>query len=390
MKLHEFQAKKIFSENGILVPEGEVVRSGIEAVSAAHRLGGRSWIVKAQVHTGGRGKVGGVFVVNGIDELKEKVHALLGSRLITKQTGKEGLPVNMVLIEKPIDIGRELYLSLLIDRSIGKTVFITSEMGGMNIEEVAKENPSKIRRVSVENRFHLQFQDAVRDIFSGLSLMCSGLTDFRCFMDNLYDVFQNNDASLIEINPLVVSKCGKFIALDAKMIVDDSAFYRHEEWEELRDETQENTQELLAARHGLNYVPLDGDIACIVNGAGLAMATMDLIKLHGGNPANFLDVGGGVTEDSMAEALKIILSNKKVKVILINIFGGIVRCDIVAEGVLKVINSIDINIPLVVRLEGTNKDAGCRLLTQASQGLVIADDMQGAVERAILLAKGGS
>lgn len=388
MNLHEYQAKQLFSEYGIPVPNGYVAHTVDEACGLAHELGGDCWVVKAQVHAGGRGKGGGVKILKDKDAISSNVKHLLGSRLVTPQTDSKGLPVNTVLIEEGLNIERELYLGALIDRATESIVFMASEAGGMDIEEVAAETPEKILKVSVNPTTGLQnFQ--CRQIAFGLGLTQKQVSQLTKIMKKLYRIFCDKDLSLIEINPLVVTKEGDLLALDAKINIDSNALVRQHNLLDLRDTSQEDETEIKAAQYGLNYITLDGNIACMVNGAGLAMATMDVIKLYGGEPANFLDVGGGTTADKVAEAFRIILSSDKVEAILVNIFGGIVRCDLIAEGIIAAAKEIEITIPLVVRVEGTKVEECMHLLNNSGLNLVMANDLSDAAEKVVAAVKGG-
>ncbi|MEM9056632.1 MAG: ADP-forming succinate--CoA ligase subunit beta, partial [Pseudomonadota bacterium] len=361
MNLHEYQSKKLFAEYGIAVPKGHPVDSPDSAVKAAEELGGPVWVVKAQVHAGGRGKGGGVKVVKSIDEVREAAAAMLGTQLVTPQTGPEGLPVNTVMVEEGSAIARELYLGVLLDRSRERVVFMASAAGGMNIEEVAETTPEKIIKVLVNPAAGLQDYQA-RQLGFGLGLDKAQVRQFTGIVKALYKLYVDSDASLVEINPLIVRDDGSLMALDAKINLESNALFRLKRLAVWRDASQEDAKENEASEHDLNYVSLDGDIACMVNGAGLAMATMDLIKLHGGEPANFLDVGGGATAERVAEAFKIVLSNANVRAILVNIFGGIVRCDLIGEGIIKAVKEVGVEVPVVVRLEGTNVEKGRALL----------------------------
>ena len=357
MNLHEYQAKRLFAEYGIPVPRGIAVKSPNAAADAAKELGGDLWVVKAQIHAGGRGKAGGVRLARSRDEVHAAAKEMLGKQLVTHQSGPEGLPVNVVYVESGSAIERELYLSMLVDREVSRVAFIASAAGGMDIEKVAAETPEKIFTVAIAPDAGLQDYQA-RQLGFGLGLNSSQLRQFTDLIRKLYRLYDECDASLVEVNPLIVTKAGDVVALDAKINIDSNALYRQPRLVELRDITQEDEKEREAAAHDLNYVSLGGDIACMVNGAGLAMATMDLIKLHGGEPANFLDVGGGATKERVAEAFKLILSNDKVTAILVNIFGGIVRCDLIAEGIINAVKEVGVGVPVVVRLEGTNVDKG--------------------------------
>ncbi len=387
MNLHEYQAKQLFAGYGIPVLPGKAASSPEEAVDAARELGGEEWVVKAQIYAGGRGKAGGVQRIKGLERLKETVARLLSEPLKTPQTGKKGLPVNTVLVERTATVARELYLGVLVDRSRERVTFIASDSGGMEIEEVAAESPEKIITIAVDPVVGLQPYQCRRVGFA-LQLEMEQIKGLTRIMSGLYRLFLEKDASLLEINPLSVTDTGELLALDAKMNVDDNALYRQQPLAALHDETQEDPRELEARRYGLNYVALDGSIGCMVNGAGLAMATMDLITLAGGEPANFLDVGGGTTADKVAEAFKLILSDHKVKAILVNIFGGIVRCDLIAEGVITAVKEVGIDIPVVVRLEGTNAEQGRRLLEESGLSIVPAQQLSEAARKVVQLAGG--
>ncbi len=385
MNLHEYQAKQLFARYGVPVTRGEVAATPGQAEAAAGRLGGKLWVVKAQVHAGGRGKAGGVKLARTLDEVREAAAAMLGQRLVTRQTGPEGLPINQVFVEAGSDIARELYVSVLVDRSRERVTLIASAAGGMDIEEVAANTPEQILTVVVNPAAGLQpFQ--ARQIGFGLGLDKDQVKQFVALAGNLYRLFTESDASMVEINPLIVDKSGQLLALDAKINIDENALFRQAELQAMRDPTQEDEMERRAAEYDLNYVSLDGSIACMVNGAGLAMATMDLIKLHGGEPANFLDVGGGATPDRVAAAFKLILSNESVKAILVNIFGGIVRCDLIAEGIIQAVREIDVKVPVIVRLEGTNVDKGKALLADSGLAITPADDLTDAARKAVAAA----
>ncbi len=386
MNLHEYQAKSLFAQHGIPVPTGKIAGSRAEARQIAQALGGDTWVVKAQVHAGGRGKAGGIKKVTGFAALDTAVDALLGTRLITPQTGAGGRPIGRLLIEQPCAIARELYVACLVDRTRERVVVMASSEGGMDIEQVAATRPEKILKAVVDPVAGLQAYQC-RDIAFGLALEDKQVAAFSTLLLNLYQLFMARDLSLAEINPLVVTDKGALLALDGKINVDDSALYRHQDLEAWRDPTQEDAQEYKASQFGLNYVALDGNIACMVNGAGLAMATMDLIKLHGGEPANFLDVGGGTTEDKVAEAFKLILSDPKVKAILVNIFGGIVRCDLIAAGIISAVREVGIQIPVIVRLEGTNVEQGRDLLAHSGLKITASASLTDAAQRAVAAAK---
>ncbi|MDZ7802429.1 ADP-forming succinate--CoA ligase subunit beta [Thiohalophilus sp.] len=386
MNLHEFQAKQLFARYHIPVPEARVAESVEAARAAAGELGGGSWMVKAQVHAGGRGKAGGVVRAASADELEAAANRLLGSRLVTGQSGPDGQPINQVLIESPSDIAAEYYLGMLVDRALSQVVFMASAAGGMNIEAVARETPEKILTVPVHPAAGLQGYQC-RQLAFGLGLE-KQLKSLTAIMQGLYRLFMDNDLSLVEINPLVLTGDGELLAVDAKINLDDSALYRHPDLQALRDASQEDERENRAHQHGLNYVSLDGNIGCMVNGAGLAMATMDLIQLHGGAPANFLDVGGGTTAEKVAEAFKLILSDSKVNAILVNIFGGIVRCDLIAEGIIQAVKETGLALPVVVRLEGTNVEQGKALLQQSGLDIIAADGLRDAATRVVEAAGG--
>ncbi|MEW8506639.1 MAG: ADP-forming succinate--CoA ligase subunit beta [Candidatus Thiodiazotropha sp.] len=385
MNLHEYQAKSLFASFGIPIPQGHPVSSPSEARKAAQGIDGKLWVVKAQVHSGGRGKAGGVKLAHSLDEVEAAAGEILGMTLITNQTGPQGLPVNTVLVEEGSEIARELYLGALLDRSQSRITFMASAAGGMNIEEVAAETPEKILTTTVNpSTGMLPFQ--CRKLAFGLGLGVEQIKQFSKIMMALYRLYTENDISLIEINPLIVTASGSLVALDAKINLDSNALYRHQELLALRDVTQEDEKEAAAAQHDLNYITLDGNIGCMVNGAGLAMATMDMVKLHGGEPANFLDVGGGTTAERVTEAFKLILSDAKVKTVLVNIFGGIVRCDLIAEGIITAARSIDLSVPVVVRLEGTNAQQGLEMLESSGLDFHTAKDFAEAAKKAVTAA----
>ena len=385
MNLHEYQAKQLFIKYDIPTPIGFTAKTRDEAKNAAEKIGGSLWVVKAQAHTGGRGKAGGVKIAKSISEVQDFTEEMMGMTLITHQTGSSGLPVNIVYIEPGSDIDREIYLSILLDREEEKISFIASAAGGMNIEEVAEKEPEKIFKISISSASGLMdFQ--IRQLAFGIGLYGDQLKQFALIANRIYALFLDSDASLIEVNPLIVSKAGEVIALDAKINIDSNAIYRQKEIIKFRDSSQEDAKENEAAEEGLNYVSLDGNIACMVNGAGLAMATMDLIKLHGGEPANFLDVGGGATSDRVAFAFKLILSNTNVRAILVNIFGGIVRCDLIAQGVISAIKEVGVSVPVIVRLEGTNVKKGRALLKDSGLEVITASDLTDAAKKAVAVA----
>ena len=385
MNLHEYQAKKLFADCGIPVPRGIPADSAQAAVKAAEELGGDIWVVKAQVHAGGRGKAGGVKLARTLDEVREFAAGMLGRQLVTHQSGPDGLPVNIVYVEEGSDIDRELYLSMLLDREVSRISFIASAAGGMDIEKVAAETPELIFSITVSPDVGLQDYQA-RQLAFGLELDKNQVRQFGSLVKKLYQLYLDTDASLIEVNPLITTKAGDVIALDGKINIDGSALFRQPEIAALRDASQEDEAEREAAEHDLSYVSLDGNIACMVNGAGLAMATMDLIKLHGGEPANFLDVGGGATAERVAAAFKLILSNEKVAAILVNIFGGIVRCDLIAEGIISAVREEGVNVPVVVRLEGTNVNKGRELLASSGLAIISADDLTDAARKVVASA----
>lgn len=385
MKLHEYQAKALFESFGISLPKHGVALSVAEARSLMVEIPAQAWVVKAQVHAGARGKAGGIRLVNDADELESAANDLLGTQLVTNQTGPDGLPVNQVLIEPALNIQQELYLSLLLDRAIERIVFILSTEGGMDIEEVAATQPEKIHRLVVDPVVGLQSWQC-RQVGFHLGLSPTLMSGLAKLMQSVYQLYMEKDASLIEINPLAVADGDQLIPLDAKIEIDDNALYRHHDIAEQRDAEQEDEKERAARVHDLNYISLDGDIACMVNGAGLAMATMDLIKLHGGDPANFLDVGGGTTAEKVAEAFKLIVSGNQVNAILVNIFGGIVRCDLIAEGIISAIKEVGIHIPVVVRLQGTNAEQARTMLDQSGLDLVATEALTNAAQQAVALA----
>ncbi len=385
MNLHEYQAKQLFMQYGVPVTKGEVASTPAQAAAVADRLGGDLWVVKAQVHAGGRGKGGGVKLARSAEEVSAAAAAMLGERLITKQTDANGLPINQVFVEEGSPIERELYLSMLVDRGRERIAIMVSQDGGMDIEEVAANTPERIITVAVHPAAGLQPYQA-RQLGFALELDNAQLKQFIPLVQNLYRMFDDSDASLVEINPLIVNTEGNLLALDAKINIEDNALFRQPELQAQRDPSQEDEMERSAAEHDLNYVSLDGNIACMVNGAGLAMATMDLIKLHGGEPANFLDVGGGATPDRVAAAFKLILSNPAVTAILVNIFGGIVRCDDIASGIIQAVREIDVSVPVIVRLEGTNVDVGKSLLADSGLDITAADDLTDAARKVVAAA----
>jgi len=384
MKLHEYQAKEVFRDYGIPVPKGKMCTKEDSVRDAAASLGGEVWVVKAQVHAGGRGKGGGVRVVRSVDEAEKAAEDILSQRLVTAQTGEEGREVRKILVEEGVSIRKELYLGMLLDRSSSTPVIIASEAGGMEIEEVAAKEPEKVLRERVTPCAGLRAYQT-RRIAKALGLEGQQVRQAAALLQSLYRLFQEKDASLVEINPLVVTEQGDLIALDAKLQVDDNALFRRKEMEAYRDIEEEDPLEAEAAEHNLSYIKLDGNIGCMVNGAGLAMATMDLIQFVGGMPANFLDVGGGASAASVERAFRIILADSRVKAILVNIFGGIVRCDRVAQGVIESAKKVDLNVPVVVRLEGTNAEEARKMLEEASLRFVVAGTLQEAAKKVVSL-----
>ena len=386
MNIHEYQAKSLLAKYGVAVPRGGVAFTADEAVTVAKQLGGPVWVVKAQIHAGGRGKGGGVKVVKSVDDVAAQSKAILGMTLVTHQTGPEGKLVKRLYIEEGCDIKRELYLSFLVDRATSRITVMASTEGGMEIEEVAASHPEKILKVAIDPATGMQPHHA-RQIAFGLGLEGKQINSAVKFMQAMYEAFVALDASIVEINPLVVTGAGEMIALDAKMNFDDNALYRHKDVEDMRDPDEEDASELEAAKWSLNYVKLDGEIGCMVNGAGLAMATMDIIKLYGSAPANFLDVGGGATKERVTAAFKIILGDKNVKGILVNIFGGIMRCDIIAEGVVAAAREVKLAVPLVVRLEGTNVELGKKILKESGLKITSAENLADAAQKIVQAVK---
>ena len=386
MNIHEYQAKDLLRKFGVSVPRGGVAYTADEAVKVAEELGGPVWVVKSQIHAGGRGKAGGVKLAKSIGEVKKFSSEMIGSILVTHQTGPEGKEVTRVYVEEGCDIKRELYLGILVDRTSSRITIMASTEGGMDIEEVAANSPEKILKLSVDPVTGLQAHHS-RRIGYGLGLEGGQVKSCIRFLDGMYRAFTELDASVVEINPLVVTGEGDVVALDAKMNFDDNALFRHENIAELRDETEEDPTELEATKYDLNYVKLDGNIGCMVNGAGLAMATMDIIKYYGGEPANFLDVGGGATRDRVTAAFKLILSDPNVEALLVNIFGGIMRCDVIAEGVVAAAREVSLSVPLCVRLAGTNVELGKRILEESGLPIIAADDLADAAEKAVMAAR---
>jgi succinyl-CoA synthetase beta subunit len=387
MNLHEYQGKQLFAQYGLPVSTGYAVDTPEEAVAAAEKIGGDMWVVKAQVHAGGRGKAGGVKLVKTTDEVAAFAKQWLGQRLVTYQTDENGQPVSKILVESCTDIAEELYLGAVVDRSSRRIVFMASTEGGVEIEKVAEETPEKILRAVIDPLVGPQpFQG--RELAFKLGLQGDQIKQFVKIFMGLATMFQEKDLALIEINPLVITEQGNLHCLDAKLGVDSNAMYRQKALAEMHDPSQEDEREAHAAKWELNYVALDGDIGCMVNGAGLAMGTMDIVKLHGGAPANFLDVGGGATKERVSEAFKIILSDENVKAVLINIFGGIVRCDLIAEGVIGAVEEIGVKVPVVVRLEGNNAELGQQVLAESGLNIIAATSLTDAAEQVVAAAKG--
>jgi succinyl-CoA synthetase beta subunit len=385
MNLHEYQAKQLLAEYGLPVSRGEVASTVKEALEVADKVSSTRWVVKAQVHAGGRGKAGGVKLVSSKDELAQVATSLLGTQLVTYQTTAEGQPVNELLIEETCDIEKELYLGAVIDRSKRRVVFMASTEGGVEIEKVAEHTPEKILTITVDPLVNVMPYQG-RELAFALGLKGEQIKQFVHLIVGLGKLVTECDLSLLEINPLVITKQGNLLCLDAKIQIDDNALFRQNELRLMRDASQEDERENRARDWELNYIALDGDIGCMVNGAGLAMATMDMIKLHGGNPANFLDVGGGATKERVTEAFKIILSDKNVKSILINIFGGIVRCDLIAEGIISAVNEVKTSLPVVVRLEGNNADVGAKLLSESGLNIIASTSFTDAAKKVVAAA----
>jgi succinyl-CoA synthetase beta subunit len=386
MKIHEYQAKAILAKYGVPVPSGEVVETAAEAAKVSQRLGGGVSVVKAQIHAGGRGKGGGVKVVKSPDEAQQAAGKILGMNLVTHQTGPRGQKVARVLVEQGLKIKRELYLGVVIDRSTEKPVLMVSPEGGVEIEKVAEEHPDRIFKEYINPAVGLApFQS--RKLAFALGLEGSQINLATKFMIAIWEAFRATDASLIEINPLIVTEDGALLALDAKMTFDDNALYRHPDFKDLRDLAEEDPLEIEASKYSLNYIKLDGTIGCMVNGAGLAMATMDIIKLAGGEPANFLDVGGGANAEQIKNAFRILMSDTNVKAVLINIFGGILRCDVLAEGVIAAVRDLGVPVPIVIRMEGTNVEKGKQMLRESGLNFTTADTMSEAAEKVVALGK---
>ena len=387
MNFHEYQAKQLFADYGIAVPTGRVARNPEEAVAAAKAIPGELWVVKAQIHAGGRGKAGGVKLAKSYDEVRDYAKGMLGTRMATYQSAGVALPIDCVLISEGTDIAKELYLSVLTDRASKTITFIASAEGGVEIEKVAAETPDAIKSLHVNYVQGLQPYQC-REMGFSLGLNAKQVNQLTKIMLGLYKLFNEKDLALVELNPLAILKNGDLAVLDGKINSDDNATFRHPELAAMRDIRQEDETEVLASQHDLNYVTMDGNIGCMVNGAGLAMSTMDVIALNGGSPANFLDVGGGATKERVTEAFKLILSSDKVKAIFVNIFGGIVRCDMIAEGIIAAVKEVDVKVPVIVRLEGTNVEAGKALLKNSGLAITAADDINDGAKKAVAAAKG--
>lgn len=386
MKIHEYQAKEILQKYGVPTPKGIACFTVDDAVSAANQLGGKIWVVKAQIYAGGRGKGGGVKIARSLDEVKQRANEILNMRLITPQTGPEGQIVHRLFIEQGVQIVKEYYVGMVVDRSRQRVCLMASSAGGMDIEKVAAETPEKIHKVFIDPIAGLTEPQA-KDIVQKIDIPPSTWPQAIALLNDLYRAFDDTDASLLEINPLTLTTDQRVIALDAKMNFDDNALFRHPDIAALRDLDEEDPIEVDAAKHELSYIPLEGNIGCLVNGAGLAMATMDIIKLYGGNPANFLDVGGGATAEKVTEAFKLMLRNPKLEAILVNIFGGIMKCDVIAQGVVAAAREVQLTVPLVVRLEGTNVDLGKKILADSGLTIISADNMADAAQKAVNAAK---
>ncbi len=388
MKVHEYQAKEILRKYGVATPGGAPCFSVEEAVNAARELGGKLWVVKAQIHAGGRGKGGGVKVAKSLDEVKQYAGRILGMRLVTHQTEPEGRMVKRLLIEEGADIKKELYVGMVVDRATQRVVLMASSEGGTEIEEVAAKTPEKIHKVFIDPMSGLTNQDA-EEVARRIGIPEAAVAQTRDFLKGLYQAFDETDASLAEINPLILTGDSRVLALDAKMNFDDNALYRHPDIAAMRDLDEEDPTEIEASTYDLSYISLDGNIGCLVNGAGLAMATMDITKLYGGSPANFLDVGGGASAEKVTVAFKIMLKNPKVKAVLVNIFGGIMKCDVIAEGIVATVKQVHLNVPLVVRLEGTKVDVGKKILAESGLPIISANNMADAAQKVVAAAKGG-
>ncbi len=387
MNLHEYQGKQLFAQYGLPVSKGVAAKTADEAAAAADTIGGTRWVVKAQVHAGGRGKAGGVKLVSSKEEIKEFANNWLGKNLVTYQTDEKGQPVSRILVESCTDIAKELYLGAVVDRSSRRIVFMASTEGGVEIEKVAEETPEKILKATVDPLVGaMPYQG--RELAFQLGLQGDQIKQFTNIFLGLAKLFQEKDLALLEINPLVITNEGNLHCLDAKIVIDSNALYRHKDLQAMRDPSQEDPREAHAAEWELNYVALDGNIGCMVNGAGLAMGTMDIVKLHGGKPANFLDVGGGATKERVVEAFKIILSDTNVKAVFINIFGGIVRCDMIAEGVIGAVKEVGVKVPVVVRLQGNNAELGAKVLSESGLNIIADTDLTGAAQKVVAAAAG--
>ena len=389
MKIHEYQAKEVLRKYGVTTPRGIACFSVDEAVAAAGKLGGKVWVVKAQIHAGGRGKGGGVKLARSVDEVKAHASQILGMQLITHQTGPEGQKVRRLLVEEGADIRKELYAGMVVDRGTQRVCLMASSEGGMDIEEVAAKTPEKIHKVFIDPMRGLQDSEC-DDVARRIGIPEASFAKARPALQGLYKAFDETDASLAEINPLILTNGGDVIALDAKMTFDDNALFRHADIVAMRDLDEEDPAEIEASKFDLSYISLDGNIGCLVNGAGLAMATMDMTKLYGGSPANFLDVGGGASAEKVTEAFKIMLKNPAVKAILVNIFGGIMKCDVIAQGVVTAAKEVHLNVPLVVRLEGTNVDLGKRILAESGLPIISGDNMADAAAKVVKAAQGAA
>jgi len=388
MKIHEYQAKNLFRKDGIPVLDGIACFSAKEAIEASIKLGGNIWAVKAQIHAGGRGKGGGVKIAKSLKDVKDYAEKILGMKLVTHQTDKNGQVVRRLFVEQGASIQKEFYVGMLVDRSSQRVCLMASAEGGMDIEDVAKKAPEKINKILIDPIEGLTNED-IKKVSQIINFPQCDLSEITTLLQNLYKLFNSTDASLVEINPLILTTENHFLALDAKMSFDDNSLFRHSEIETLRDLDEEDPLVTKASKYDLSYVPLDGNIGCLVNGAGLAMATMDIIKLYGGNPANFLDVGGGATTEKVTEAFKIMLSNANLRAILVNIFGGIMRCDVIASGVVKAAREVKLTLPLVVRLEGTNADLGKCILAESGLEIISANSMDDAAQNVVTAASKG-
>jgi succinyl-CoA synthetase beta subunit len=387
MKIHEYQAKEVLRRYGVITPRGIPCFQVEEAVSAAKQLGGSVWVVKAQIHAGGRGKGGGVKLARSVEEVRDHASKILGMQLVTHQTGPDGQKVRRLLIEEGADIRKELYVGMVVDRASQRVVLMASSEGGMDIEEVAANHPEKIHKVAVDPAAGLRDEEAA-DIARRIGIPEPSVAQAVTLLKSLHRAFEETDASLLEINPLVLTGDGRVVALDGKINFDDNALFRHPDLVALRDLDEEDPAEIEASRHGLSYISLDGSIGCLVNGAGLAMATMDIIKLYGASPANFLDVGGGATTEKVTEAFKLMLANPRVKAILVNIFGGIMKCDVIATGIVEAARQVKLSVPLVVRLEGTNVELGKKILADSGLPIISAANMADAAQKVVAAVRG--